>query len=86
MKLHGGLILTKKGDINPPQNLKTPPLAPIRGVFKIFKSFFLYISKVLLGFPNFGYDFRRVGEMFEGDLLFSSERSVCTSGCSLGGN
>ena len=30
---------------------------PLGGVFRFFKSFSLKISKVVLGFPNFGYDF-----------------------------
>ena len=35
-----------------------------QGRFRSFNSFFLKISKVVLGFRNFGYD---LGEMFEGD-------------------
>ena len=30
-------------------------------------SFFLKMSKFVLGFRNFGYEFSAVGEMFEGD-------------------
>ena len=36
LKLHRGLILTNKGDINPPKNSETPP-GPLEGVFKFKK-------------------------------------------------
>ena len=53
LKLHRGFILTKKGDINPQKNSETP-LAPWGGGVLYF---FLKISKVVLWFRNFGYDF-----------------------------
>ena len=62
LKLHRGFILTQQGDINPPTNLETLP-GPLRGSF-FFIVVFL-ISKVVLGFRNFGYDFRGV----RGDVL-----------------
>jgi hypothetical protein len=56
LKLHRGFILTKKGDIKPPNKFGDPPWSP-GSVFRFFKSFFVKISKVVLGFRNFGSDF-----------------------------
>ena len=39
LKLHRGFILTKKGDINPQQNLE-PPSGPLGGVFRVLMFFF----------------------------------------------
>jgi hypothetical protein len=54
MKLHRGVILTKKVDINHQTNLETPPGGAFLGFLKVF---LLKISKVVLGFRKFGYDF-----------------------------
>jgi hypothetical protein len=37
--LENFIILTKRGDINPPKNSETPP-GPLWGVFRFFESFF----------------------------------------------
>jgi hypothetical protein len=50
-----GLFSEKRGDINPQKNLETPS-GPLGGVFRFF-IFFLKISKFVIGFRNFRYDF-----------------------------
>jgi hypothetical protein len=52
-KLHRGFILTKKEDINPKKNSPCP--------WGPFLGFFWKISKVVLWFRNFEYDFWGVG-------------------------
>jgi hypothetical protein len=55
LKINRGFIQTKRGDINPPKNWETAP-GPL-GAFLVFLTFLGKISKVVLGFRNFGYDF-----------------------------
>ena len=67
LKLHRGFILTKKGDINPQNNLETPWPGPLGGCFRFFRFFVVENFKSSYGSETLDMTSEGLGEMFDCD-------------------
>ena len=71
-----GVILIKKGDINPPTNLETPP-GPLGGTFSGLKK--IKFKKLSYGSKTLDMTFEGFGERFEGDSADTFAGKISTS-------